>query len=68
MHALADVEGTCSLMTFLIFPMLSCSTNPIVFLVLQSIQDRGMRVESSKKKGRETIWPLAKLAFNSEWV
>lgn len=51
-------------MTFLIFPILSCSTNPIVFLVLQGNQDTGMRAESSKKKSRETIWHLAKLAFD----
>lgn len=52
MYTVADAEGTFSLMIFVVFPTLSCSTNPIVFLLLQAVQDRGGRAESSKNKGR----------------
>lgn len=65
---LADVEDTCSPMTFVMFATLSCSTNPIIFQLLQVIQDTGMRVESTKKKVRETIWYVARLACNDAWV
>lgn len=65
---LADVKGTCSPVTFVMFATLSCSTKPIIFQLLQVIQDTGMRMESSKMKVRETIWYVAKLACNDVWV
>lgn len=63
---LADVKGTCSPVTFVMFATLSCSTKPIIFQLLQVIQVTGM--ESSKMKVRETIWYVAKLACNDAWV
>lgn len=50
------------------FSALFCSTNAVVFLVLQGIQDTGLRADSHKKKGRETIWHPPKLTLSSELV
>lgn len=50
------------------FSVCFCSTNAVVSLVLQGIQDSGLRAENHRKKGRETIWHPTKLAFDSEWV
>lgn len=54
-------------MTLVVFATLSCFTHPVVPLILQDIPCNGMRVQSSKKKGREVLCSVAKLAINSKW-
>lgn len=64
---------TSALSSLLCFYMLSsvCYTflfHPVACLILQDIPRTGMRVHSSKKKGREVLCPVAKLAFNSKCI